>query len=136
MSVASPKGENAEFWAAARDGVLLLPRCRDCAEFFWYPREFCPLCGGVDVELVPAAGTGHVHSRTIVRQAGGEFGEAVPYVLAYVELDEGIRLLTNVVDCDPESVGIGDAVALAVSFTAGGSALFQFAPDPALGTAP
>lgn len=102
--------ETEAYWEAAGEGQLLIGYCTDCEEHFVYPRRHCPVCAGSAVEYVEAEGTGTVYARTIVRQAGGEFAAATPYVLAYVELAEGPRMLTNVVGADPEDVEVGDRV--------------------------
>jgi uncharacterized OB-fold protein len=90
--------ETEEFWAATARGELLLPRCDNCSTFIWYPRRFCPVCSGQDVSWVKASGRGSIYSFTIVRRGPGPYAEASPFVLAYVELEEGPRIMTNVVD--------------------------------------
>lgn len=117
MSALPPAGfeipvDDETFWAATTSGTLLVGRCDACADFFWYPRPFCPSCGG-SAHLVPATGAGVIYSFTVVRKARGAFREAVPYVVAYVELSEGIRILSNIVDCDLASVRIGLPVEIA-----------------------
>jgi len=123
-----PTPETEAYWEAAGDGRLLVGYCTDCDEHFFYPRRHCPLCAGTDVEYVEAAGTGTVHAMTVVRQAGGAYAEATPYVLAYVELDEGPRMLTNVVGTDPDAVAVGDRVAVTFDELPGDLALPRFRP--------
>lgn len=101
-------GADDPFWGATARGELLIPTCGECSTTSWPPRPFCPCCGaGRAPALVPSAGAGTIYSYTVVRKARGDFRELVPYVVAYVELDEGPRLLTNIVDADPEDVRIG-----------------------------
>ncbi len=100
------------FWDAARRGELLIGQCRQTGRHFWYPRGVSPFTLSTDVELVPARGTGTVYSYTVMR-----VGQ--PHVAAYVELDEGPRLFTNIVACDPESVRIGMRVRVAFHPTEG-----------------
>ena len=99
---------NAPFWQAASEGVLLIKRCNACGEAHWYPRPFCPHCGSEHTEWVTSNGSGTVYSFTVTyqNQAPG-FRESLPYVLAVVQLDEGPRMMTNVVGCAPEDVKIG-----------------------------
>jgi uncharacterized protein len=104
--------ELANFWEATRDDVLLLPRCTSCGETFWYPRAFCPRCHSSDLSWEPAGGGGSIYSFTVVERGHGPWREAVPYVVAYVELDEGPRLMTNIIDADSVSLSIGRRVAL------------------------
>ena len=120
--------ETEAYWDAASEGRLLVGYCVDCEEHFFYPRRHCPRCGFGEAEYVEAEGTGTVHARTIVRQAGGAFAEATPYVLAYVELDEGPRMLTNVVGADPETVDVGDRVEVTFDAVDEDVALPRFRP--------
>ncbi|MCC6223523.1 MAG: Zn-ribbon domain-containing OB-fold protein [Thermoleophilia bacterium] len=104
-------GPEDPFWGATARGVLLIPRCEECSATSWPPRPFCPCCATQRAPvLVPSAGAGTVYSYTVVRRARGDFRELVPYVVAYVELDEGLRLLSNIAAADPESVRIGQRV--------------------------
>jgi uncharacterized OB-fold protein len=119
------------FWDATAEGKLLLPRCQECQTVIWFPRPFCPVCGSLEVAWVQASGRGTVYSFTINRRGGGdlpEYRDAPPYVLAYVELAEGPRIMTNIVECDPESVKIGQAVELVFHDTGEGTALPRFRP--------
>jgi uncharacterized OB-fold protein len=102
--------ETAPFWEATTRGELLIGRCTACASYIWYPRSICPFCMSSRTELVPARGGGHVHSFTVTRRGAGPYRECTPYVLAYVELDEGPRMLTNIVGAPPEEVAIGARV--------------------------
>ena len=94
------------YWAAAREGVLKLRRCTACSQLHWYPRPVCPYCQG-DTEWVAAAGTGEIYSLSVTRRAG-----PIAYALAYVRLDEGVTMLTNIVDCDLDTLRIGQRVQL------------------------
>jgi uncharacterized protein len=123
-------GETREFWAAAAEGTLLLRWCRRCDAAVWYPRTICPVCHEADTYWRQASGTGTVYSYTVVRRAAGAYKDAAPFVLAYVELAEGPRIMTNLVGISPDSVRIGQAVH-AVFDTAGpDAALVRFAPSP------
>lgn len=92
-----------------RRGALVLPRCRDCGFVIWYPRTLCPSCGGLDVEWIEAEGRGTVYSCTTVFRAAGVFEASTPFVIAYVELASGPRILTNIVDARG-GVAIGSGV--------------------------
>jgi len=120
--------ETAVFWDALDEGRFVLPRCDDCAHVIWSPRLFCPICHGTDVSWFDASGDGVVYSFTVARQSFGEWKDAVPYVIAYVELAEGPRVLTNVVDCDPDTLSIGDAVHLVHDRSPKGAAVYRFTP--------
>lgn len=102
------RGIGKEYWRGGRDGVLRLPQCRGCGELFWYPRPHCPNCGGADIIWVSASGEGWVYSYTVVRVSREPFfAKRVPYVVALIELKEGPRILSNIVNCAPERVFIG-----------------------------
>jgi len=99
------------FWDATRAHRLSIPRCRPCGRHHFYPRELCPHCHSQDLEWVDVSGRGEVYSYTIVRKpAGPMFAADVPYVVAMIALDEGPRMLTNIVTDDVEAVRIGDRV--------------------------
>jgi uncharacterized OB-fold protein len=95
------------FWEAARRHELVMPRCTTCDHVFFYPRSECPRCFSTTLELVPVSGRGRLHSFTIVYQpANAAFKAEAPHVYAVVQLDEGPRLVSNVVECDPEAVRV------------------------------
>jgi uncharacterized OB-fold protein len=91
------------WWEATREKRLVLQRCRTCTSYQHYPRFLCTRCASIDLELVPAAGTGRVYSFTVVHRAPSP-GFVPPYVVALVRVEEGPVLLTNVVDCGPDQV--------------------------------
>ena len=117
---------NAPFWQAASESVLMIKRCKACGEAHWYPRPFCPHCGSDDTAWVPAGGSGTIYSFTVTRKAG-----PVPYVLAYVTLDEGVTMLTNLVDAEIESLHIGQRVNVTFREAEGGGAVPMFKPASA-----
>lgn len=100
--------ESRGHWEACRRHQLRIQRCRGCGTFRYHPRTICPECLSSEVEWVLSSGRGTVYTFTVTHQnqAPG-FREDLPYVLAYVELEEGVLLLTNVVDCAPAAVSIG-----------------------------
>ncbi|MGO1606650.1 hypothetical protein BSP109_00964 [Brevibacterium sp. Mu109] len=121
--------ETAGFWKATTEGRLLFTRCDACSEPTWYPREFCPHCGTLDVTWEEASGRGEIHSFTVVRRGGlGAYAGGPPYVLAYVELVEGVRMMTNIVDVDEAELRIGLPVTVVFHETDGDAALPRFVP--------
>jgi uncharacterized OB-fold protein len=104
-------GHAAPFWAAARDGRLVIQHCPACGHFQHYPRPWCTNCLHEAPEFVESSGEGTIYTFTVIRRSPlPAFAARVPYVLAFVDLDEGVRLVTNVVDCDPDAVRIGQRV--------------------------
>jgi hypothetical protein len=100
--------ESRGYWEALARHELYLQRCRACGTLRFYPRALCPGCLADATDWVRASGRGTVYSFTVTHQnqAPG-FRDALPYVLAIVELAEGVRLMTNVVGCAPDAVRIG-----------------------------
>lgn len=111
------------YWNAAREGILRIKRCTACAKPHWYPRALCPYCLG-DTEWVDASGLGSIYSVSVTRRAG-----PVPYAIAYVALDEGVTMLTNIVDCDLDALRIGDRVRLTFKPAEGGFLVPMFTPS-------
>jgi uncharacterized protein len=126
-----PDLETQPFWDATARGSLVIPRCTACEALVWYPRSFCPQCGSRKTEWLDMCGRGVVYSYTVVRRSRGPlFAEATPYVIGYVELEEGPRVLTNIVGCDPGEVRIGQSVEIVFEPTDNGYALYRFTPVP------
>ena len=96
--------ENQPFFDAAREGKLLIKRCLDCNELHYYPRALCPFCASARTEWLAAQGRGTIYSFSVMRRT------QPPYAIAYVRLEEGVTVLTNLVDCDFDRLRIGDAV--------------------------
>jgi uncharacterized OB-fold protein len=92
------------FFAAAAQGRLMIRRCTACGKPHWYPRPVCPYCMG-DTVWENSTGLGHIYSVTVTRRAG-----PTAFAMAYVTLDEGVTMLTNIVDCDLDALHIGQRV--------------------------
>ena len=113
----TPDAETQPFWDGARDGKLLIRRCGACGEAHFYPRPFCPKCWSDDVRWEEASGRATLYTWSVVhRNDLPPFGERVPYVAAAVDLDEGPRMLTNVVGCEFDALTVG--LPLEVSYQA------------------
>ncbi|MFI9831574.1 Zn-ribbon domain-containing OB-fold protein [Streptomyces sp. NPDC051913] len=96
------------YWDAAADGTLLIRHCRACDRPHHYPREFCPHCWSEDVQWRPASGRAELYTWSVVhRNDLPPFGERTPYVAAVVQLAEGPRMMTEVVDAPPEILCAG-----------------------------
>ena len=101
------------YWNAAGNGDLLLQKCNTCDHLQHYPRSICTRCWSTDLAWQAASGFGHVWTFTVVGIPGhAAWQKDVPFVLALVELEEGPRLMTNIVACDPDSVRCGQRVKL------------------------
>lgn len=98
----TPSPETQRFWEGAKRHELWLPFCRKCEQFYWYPRDFHPLCGNRDVEWRRAGGKGRVHTFAIhYRAFHPAWNDEVPYVTALIDLDEGVRIFSNLIDVEP-----------------------------------
>lgn len=105
----------APWWQACAEGRLLIKRCAECGQPHFYPRAFCPFCWSEKVDWEQASGRATLYTYSVVYQNDlPPFGERVPYVAAIVDLEEGPRMMTNVVDCPPEDLRVG--MALQVGF--------------------
>jgi uncharacterized OB-fold protein len=121
--------ETRAYWEGAGRGELVLQRCGSCQVVQHRPRGFCVSCLSDDIEHFVASGRGEVYTYSVVRQNQmPRFRDAVPYVVAYVQLEEGPQLLTNIVDCDPETVSIGMPVRVDFVSTEGGLGVPRFIP--------
>jgi uncharacterized OB-fold protein len=111
-----PTPESRPFWEAARRHELMLQRCRRCTRFFFYPRAACPHCLSGDVEWQRVSGRGTLHTFTVVHRGLRGFPLGEPYILAVVELEEGPRMMTNLVDVEPDPARIRIGMAVEVVF--------------------
>ncbi|MDP3138629.1 MAG: OB-fold domain-containing protein, partial [Burkholderiaceae bacterium] len=99
---------SAPYWAGARQGQLLLQCCRGCATFIHPPLPMCPQCRGQDLDWKPSQGRGTVHSFTVVHHAAHPaMKDRVPYLVALVTLDDGPRMVCNIVNTSGTHVAIG-----------------------------
>ena len=105
-----PTPDTAHFWEGTRLGELRLQTCRDCSRIYFPPRPFCPGCASRDVKVIRASGRGSLHSYVISHLPAPGFGP--PYTIAVVKLDEGPKMLTNIVGtpCDPALLHLDDPV--------------------------
>jgi uncharacterized OB-fold protein len=142
--------ESGPFWEATREGTLLVQWCTSCDRGIFYPRFFCPYCGaagpggsaadqsgqsggsgGSTLEWRTASGRAIVHAATVEHNpaaTGATFSHGEPYVVALVDLDEGVRMMTNIVGCAPEDVRPGMAVTVTWEPLSDGRQLPLFTP--------
>lgn len=114
--------ETEPFWRASANSKLLLKRCAACMKTHWYPRVVCPLCGSDKTDWIEASGRGEVYSYSVIERADPQ------YILAWVRLEEGPTLITNIVDCKLDAVGIGDQVEVAFRRAKEGRTVPVFVP--------
>jgi len=109
-----PTPETAHFWQGTSEGELRLQRCRECDQAYFPPQPFCPRCASDDVEVVRASGRGSLYSYVITHRAAPGF--EAPYVIAEVELEEGPRMLSNLVGIEPDPEVLALDLPLEVTF--------------------
>lgn len=114
--------EAMPFWEAAREGRLLVKRCQDCGEAHYYPRDICPHCLSANTEWLETNGQGMVYSFSTMGR------DEARYTLAYVTLDEGVTMLTNLVDCAYAAPAIGQRVRVVFTPSEGGYPVPMFTP--------
>jgi uncharacterized protein len=111
----TPTPETAPFWEAATAGRLSVQRCRPCGRHYFYPRSFCPRCLSADVEWADLSGRGRLISYVINYRPFPPTDGDAPQVIALVELEEGVRMLTNIIDspAEPEALPLDAPVSVA-----------------------
>jgi uncharacterized OB-fold protein len=101
------------FWDGAKEGKLMLPRCIDCNKVHFYPRVICPHCQSFNLEWMEASGDGTIHTFAVQQRAFGGWADEVPFATAFIDMNEGARMLTVLRGVDatnPESIKIGSKV--------------------------
>jgi hypothetical protein len=123
---------NQPFWDGARAGKLIMQRCKDCQSWVWCPRPVCGECGSDRLEWTELSGRGKIFAFTVIREVVGRalrgFAPDIPYVTAWVDLDEGPRFCSNIVACAIESVYIDMPVEVVFHDTGEGVTLPKFKP--------
>lgn len=114
FSIASDS-DSQPYWDGIAQGELRIQRCDACSRAVFYPRVLCPHCHSDQLSWITATGKGTIYSYTVAHQAFGSFAQDAPYVVAIVELAEGARMMTRIVDAPRERIAIG--VPVQVTFT-------------------
>ncbi len=100
-----------EFWKGTKQKKLLVQHCKDCDANIFYPRKQCPECWSTNLDWSEVGGKATVYAYSVMLDmVEPKFWEDLPYILAMVDLDEGVRMTTRIVECRPEDVQIGMAV--------------------------
>jgi uncharacterized OB-fold protein len=110
------------YWEGARNGKLLLRHCTACDRVHHYPRALCPHCFSDKLDWKEASGKGKIYTYSVMRRA------PEPYVIAYVTLDEGVSMMTNIVDCDFDKVRIDQPVKVVFKASENGQPVPMFTP--------
>lgn len=120
------------FWEAAANGGLVMQRCAECRSWVWCPRPACVECGSEKLEWTPLCGRGEIFAFTVIREVVGRalrgFAKDIPYVTAWIDLEEGPRFCSNIVQCPIEKVFIGMPVEVIFEDAGQGIYLPKFKP--------
>jgi len=120
------------FWDGTANGKLVMQRCAECRSWIWCPRPACVECGSEKLEWTPLSGRGEIFAFTVIREVVGRalrgFAKDIPYVTAWVDLEEGPRFCSNIVQCPIEKVSIGMPVEVVFEDTGRGIFLPKFKP--------
>jgi uncharacterized protein len=114
--------ETKGYWDAAAQGRLVVKKCLACGKVHHYPRSLCPYCFSDNTDWQQASGRGTIYSYSVMRRT------PVPYAIAYVTLEEGVTMMTNIVDCDLDAIAIGQSVRLVFKPSDGGPPVPCFTP--------
>ena len=115
------------FWEATRENRFLLQWCIDCGHAIFYPREVCPRCLGGRLEWRPSSGSGVVYTFTVEYNPQNP-NLTPPYTIALIDLDEGVRMMSNLVGCPPQQIRVGMRVRISWERLSDGRHLPQFEP--------
>jgi uncharacterized OB-fold protein len=118
----NPNPETEAFWEAAKQGKFLLRYCGDCGKTHWYPRAICPHCFSDNTEWREASGRGTIYTYSVVRRTDPQ------YAIAYVTLEEGPTMISNIVDCSHDDLAVGQSVEVTFKQSEGGFAVPMFTP--------
>ena len=129
-SLPKPTPDTQPFWDAVKRHQLSLPKCKACGQLHYFPRPFCPHCFSWDLEWVRCSGKGKLYSYVINHRPAPGFEEEAPYVIAVVELDEGPRMLSNLIDIEPapEAVQVDMPVEILFQDVDEETTMFKFRP--------
>lgn len=123
-----PDAESRAFWEGVKARQLKLQCCRACQRRF-YPRAACPHCLSGEFEWVASSGKGTIYSYTVCyRSAGEAFAADVPYIVALVDLAEGVRLMSNLIGCKPDQARVGMPVQVVFEDASPDITLYKFKP--------
>ena|ERR1700730_14264533 len=109
-SMIQQDSDSRPYWEGLTQGELRIQRCSTCSKAVFYPRSICPHCFADQLSWIVASGKGTIYSYTVAHQAFGAFAADIPFVIAIVELEEGVRMMTRVINAPRERVAVGAAV--------------------------
>jgi len=119
-----------EFWKGTKEHKFLIQHCDDCDINIFYPRKFCPECWGSNFGWIEASGKGKLHTHTVTHHGVEQrFAGDLPFVLALVDMDEGVRVMTRIVNCEHEDLKCDMPVEIVWEDITDDMALYFFQPS-------
>lgn len=109
-SMLQQDSDSRPYWEGLTQGELRIQRCNACSRAVFYPRAICPHCFSDQLSWIVASGKGTIYSYTVAHQAFGAFAAEAPFIIAIVELEEGVRMMTRIIDVQREHVRVGAPV--------------------------
>lgn len=109
-SMLQQDSDSRPYWEGLTQGELRIQRCNACSRAIFYPRAICPHCFSDQLSWIVASGKGTIYSYTVAHQAFGAFAAEAPFIVAIVELEEGVRMMTRIIDAQREHVRVGTPV--------------------------
>src|SRR5690606_176349 len=126
--------DSQAYWDGARENRLMIRKCKSCGKTHFMPRYLCPFCWSTELDWIEASGRGAVHSYTVIRRAPVPgFGAKTPYVVALIDLEEGPRMMANMLGPDALETRIGDQVEVCFEARGDHAKLPQFTRRAAVG---
>lgn len=109
-SMLAQDSDSRPYWEGLAQGELRVQRCNSCSKAVFYPRALCPHCFSDQLSWIVASGKGTIYSYTVAHQAFGPFAADVPFIVIIAELEEGVRMMSRLLDAPRERVMVGAAV--------------------------
>ena len=109
-SMIQQDSDSRPYWEGLKQGELRIQRCDACGRAVFYPRSLCPHCFADQLSWIVASGRGSIYSYTVAHQAFGPFAAQTPFIVAIIELEEGVRMMSRIIDAPREQVAIGVSV--------------------------
>jgi len=106
--------DSRPYWEGLTLGELRIQRCNACSKAVFYPRTICPHCFADQLSWIVASGRGIIYSYTVAHQAFGLFAQDIPFIIVLIELEEGVRMMSRLLDAPSEHVKIGAVVKVSV----------------------
>ena len=128
----TPEGDTFEFWEGTKNNRLLIRHCEDCGEYSYYPRSFCPKCWSENVAWYEASGKATLYTWSVIYSNDmPPFKDRIPYVAAIVDLEEGPRMMTNIIDTEFDDLKVGMALSVTFQAISEDFTIPVFVPTPA-----